>query len=317
VAAAAVAAGVALLAGGGELLVRGAVGLARRWGVAPAVIGLTVVAFGTSVPELSVSLLAALGGQPDIAVGNVVGSNIFNTAVIIGICALFTPIAVHMSAVRLEWPVAFVAAAFALLLARDGMFDRLEGGFLLTGLVAFSAYMLRIARTDVTREDSDEMQTALDGLAPNVAAARVAVDAGRILGGLIALTIGARFLLGGGSTLAALAGVSERVVGLTVAAAGTSLPELATSLVAARRGQADVALANVLGSNIFNIVGILGTVTLVTPQTVHPSIASNDLWWMVGSVVVLLPIMMTGRRIGRGEGVLLLGLYAIYLVTLR
>jgi cation:H+ antiporter len=316
VAIAAVVAGVGLLAGGGEVLVRGAVALARALGVSTAVIGLTVVAAGTSMPELSVSLLAAIGHQPDIAIGNIVGSNIFNIAVILGLAALFLPLVVHMSAVRLEWPVMFVTTVLFLLLARDGAITRPEGGCFLVLFVAFTAYVLRVARAEVTPADEAELDAALEHLTPRSKTRRVTRDLLSVVGGLAMLALGARVLILGGTTIAEALGVSQRLIGLTVAAAGTSLPELSASLVAARRGQADLALANVLGSNIFNILVIVGAVSLVTPQVVNPRFVAGDGWWMLGVALLLLPLMLTGRRITRREGVVLLLVYGAYLVSL-
>jgi len=312
----AVAVGIGLLAGGGEVLVRGAVSLARALGISTAVIGLTVVAAGTSMPELSVSLMAAIGHHPDIAVGNIVGSNIFNTTVILGLAALFLPLVVHMSAVRLEWPVMFVTAALFLLLARDGAIDRLEGAFFLVLFLVFTGYVLRVARTEVTAADEAEIGAALERLAPRARARRLLLDSLAVVGGLVMLAGGARVLILGGTVIADALGVSQRIIGLTVAAAGTSLPELTTSLVAARRGQADIALANVLGSNIFNVLAIVGAVSVVTPQIVNPRFIASDDWWMVGVSLLLLPLMLTGRRITRREGVLLLLVYGAYLVSL-
>jgi cation:H+ antiporter len=313
----AVTGGIALLTGGGELLVRGAVSLAQRLRVSTAIIGLTIVAIGTSMPEMSVSLLAAAGGQPDIAVGNVVGSNIFNVAAILGLAAAIRPLTVHMSAVRLEWPFMFVTMAVALLLARDGAVDRLEGAFLLVSFTVFTAFMVRIARREVSAKDVDEIRAAVAGFAPTAVVSPTLRDVASVVAGVALLAGGARALIAGGTTLADIVGISERVVGLTVAAVGTSLPELAASLIAARRGQADIALANVLGSNIFNVLGVLGTVSVITPQAVHRSIITSDLWWMVGTSLLLFPLMLSGRRVGRGEGIVLLAVYGVYLSTLR
>jgi cation:H+ antiporter len=313
----AVTGGIALLTGGGELLVRGAVSLAQRLRVSTAIIGLTIVAIGASMPEMSVSLLAAAGGQPDIAVGNVDGSNIFNVAAILGLAAAIRPLTVHMSAVRLEWPFMFVTMAVALLLARDGAVDRLEGAFLLVSFTVFTAFMVRIARREVSAKDVDEIRAAVAGFAPTAVVSPTLRDVASVVAGVALLAGGARALIAGGTTLADIVGISERVVGLTVAAVGTSLPELAASLIAARRGQADIALANVLGSNIFNVLGVLGTVSVITPQAVHRSIITSDLWWMVGTSLLLFPLMLSGRRVGRGEGIVLLAVYGVYLSTLR
>ncbi len=305
--------GIGVLTAGGEALVRGAVSLAKLLRVSTAVIGLTIVAMGTSMPELAVSLLAGLEGRADIAVGNVVGSNIFNIAVIVGVSALIVPLVVHMTAVRLEWPFMFVTSFLFLLLARDGVIDHLEGAFFLTGLAGFTAWMIRVARTEIQPADAAELEKAVTPLLVRAGRRQALRDVGFVVLGLVLLVAGARVLVHGAVTLADLAGLSERTIGLTIVAAGTSMPELATSLVAARRKQPDIALANVIGSNIFNIAGILGLVSVITPQAVHPQIVTSDNWWMVGAALLLLPFMRTGMRISRREGLVLLGGYAVYL----
>lgn len=308
--------GVALLAAGGDILVRGSVSLARLLKVSTAVIGLTIVAMGTSMPELAVSLLAALEGRSDIAVANVVGSNIFNVAVILGAAALALPLVVHVTAVRLEWPFMFVTSFIFLLLVRDGLLDRLEGGFLLVGFAGFTAYMVRLARREVTPPESAELEAGFATKLTRPRAHQAALDVGLVVLGLGLLVAGGQVLVRGAVTIAELAGMSERVIGLTIVAAGTSMPELATSIIAARRGQADIALANIIGSNIFNIAGILGIVALVRPQHVNPQIIASDAWWMVGTALILWPLMRSGMKIGRLEGLLLLAGYGVYLTLL-
>ncbi len=309
-------AGIGLLGGGGELLVRGAASLARLARVTPAVIGLTIVAMGTSLPELVVSVIAGLRGQPDVAMGNVVGSNLFNVGVIVGIAALLLPLVVHGTAVRHEWPFMFVASCVALLLARDGLVDRLEGGFFVVSLALFTVFVVRLARTQVQDEEVAELEQEVAALTLQGRLRGVAVDLGLIAIGMGLLVVGARLLVEGAVTAAEYAGLSARVIGLTVVAAGTSLPELATSAVAARRGRADIALANVIGSNIFNILGILGIAALVRPLTVAPALIRSDLWWMLGFSFVLYPMMRRGMRISRGEGALLLAGYGVYIALL-
>ena len=309
-------AGIVLLAGGGELLVRGAASLARLARVTPAVIGLTIVAMGTSLPELVVSLVAGLRGQPDLALGNVVGSNIFNVGVIIGVAALVLPLVVHGNAVRLEWPFMFVASCVALLLARDGVVDRLEGGFFVIALVLFTLFVVRLARTQMRAEEALELEQEVVALALTGRLRGAVVDLGLIGIGMGLLVAGAQLLVEGAVSVAEHAGVSQRVIGLTIVAAGTSLPELATSLVAALRRHADIALANVIGSNIFNVLGILGVAALVRPLTVAPGLVQSDLWWMLGFSLVLYPMMLRGMRISRVEGGILLAGYAIYLARL-
>jgi cation:H+ antiporter len=308
--------GLVLLAGGGELLIRGAVLLARLAGLTAAVIGLTVVAAGTSLPELTVSVLAALRGEPDLAVGNVVGSNIFNVTAALGLTALVSPLVVRGAAIRLEWPVMFVASAVCVVLMRDSLLDRLEAGFLLVSLVAFIAYTVRIARREVTAEERGEF---VEEVRERVPPGRRR-DTGRAVVtlslGIVVLVIGGRFLVEGAVGLARLAGMSERVIGLTVVAAGTGMPELATSLVAAARRQSDVAVANMIGSNVFNLLGILGVTALVTPIRFSPALGGGDMWWMLGTALLLFPVLWRGRRIDRWEGAVLVSAYALYLATL-
>lgn len=309
-------AGGALLTGGGEALVRGAVSLARLARVSTAVIGLTIVAAGTSMPELAVSLLAALEGRGDIAMGNVVGSNIFNVAVIVGVSALFVPLTVHMTAVKIEWPFMIAATFLCLLLARDHLIDQTEAIFFVVALFAFTTYMIRLARREVTAREQEQFTDLVETKTVRSATAQAAIDVGLVLLGVLLLVAGARIFVHGATRIAELAGWSERLIGLTIVAAGTSMPELATSIVAARRKQPDIALANVIGSNIFNILGILGTVALVTPQAVHERIAASDMWWMFGTSLVLFPLMRTGFRVTRWEGMLLLAAYVVYVTVL-
>jgi cation:H+ antiporter len=203
-----VGAGILLLGGGGELLVRGAISLARIARVPPAVIGLTIVAMGTSLPELVVSLVAGVGGQPDVAVGNVVGSNIFNVGVIVGFAALLLPLAVRGNAVRLEWPFMFVTSFLALLLARDGLVDRLEGGFFAVSLALFTTYVVRLARTQVRAEEARALEREVDALSAKGRMRGAVVDLGLVAIGLAVLVVGARVLVGGAVAIAEQAGVS-------------------------------------------------------------------------------------------------------------
>ncbi len=312
--------GLTLLAGGGEALVRAATRIARVLGVTPAVIGLTVVAMGTSVPELVVSLFAALRGQPEIAISNVVGSNIFNIAAALGITALITPLPVHGNAVKLEWPFMFAASLACLIIARDGVVDRLEGGAFLIALALFIAYTVRIARRDV---DADEIQEFSDEVASRdfdgddaTTRPRLRVTLGVLAAGIVGLVIGGRFLVDGAVDIARIAGMTERQIGLTVVAGGTGAPELATSVMAALRGRTDVAVANMIGSNIFNVLGILGMTALITPVAVSAAIISSDMWWMIGMSVLLLPLLHSGLRLTRIEGGVLLSSYVLYLALL-
>lgn len=308
--------GLALLAGGGEALVRGATTVARIAGLTPAVIGLTVVAAGTSLPELVVSIMAALHGTPDIAVGNVIGSNIFNVGMVLGAAALVAPLVVHGAAVRLEWPVMFLASWIGFLLMRDHSLDRLEGGFFVVSLVVFTAYSVYIARHEVSREEHTDYASETDTRSLHPRRRELGLSILAVVLGSGLLVLGGKYLVDGSVAIARYAGMTERVIGLTIVAAGTSAPELAASLVAAYRGRTDLALANIIGSNIFNILGILGVTALLHPIPVAAGIVQTDAWWMLGFAVVLLPMMWTGRRISRPEGGLLLAGYGLYLLTL-
>jgi cation:H+ antiporter len=312
-----VALGLLLLTGGGEALVRGATSMAKLAGLTPAVIGLTVVAMGTSLPELVVSVIAAVRGQPDIAVGNIVGSNIFNIAVVLGVTALILPLPVRGGVVRLEWPVMLAVSLLLVVVVRDRLLDRAEGAFFLLLFAIFTAYVVHLARREVTAMERAELTEEVEQRSLHPRRGReIVVSTGSVAIGIALLVAGGHALVEGASALARLAGMSERVIGLTVVAAGTSAPELATSLVAAWRRETDVAVANVVGSNIFNILGILGITALVGRTPVSDAIVATDLWWMVGTALLLFPIMWSGRRIGRIEGALLVAVYVAYTVLL-
>jgi cation:H+ antiporter len=311
-----VVAGLALLAGGGDVLIRGAVSLARLAGLTTAVIGLTVVAMGTSLPELSVSLLAALRGQPDINVGNVVGSNIFNLVAILGASAVVRPIPIHGTAVRVDWPVVLVTSAVMLVVIRDGLVDRLEGGVFVLGLASFVAFSVWLARREVKNAEALELRETVKALTVPAAWRDIGISVALVVAGIGALLAGGRLLVDGAVGLARIAGLSERVIGLTIVAAGTSAPELAASIAAARKGHSDIAVANLLGSNVFNILGILGVTALVTPIPVSPAIIRSDAWWMLGTAAALFPLMRVGRNISRAEGAILCGVYLVYVALL-
>lgn len=311
--------GLALLTAGGEALVRGATVVARVAGVSPAVIGLTVVAMGTSLPELTVSVLAASRGEPDLAVANVVGSNIFNVTGILGITALVSVLPVHGAAVRLEWPFMFAASVGALLAMWNGTIGRAEGAVGLVALAVFTAYVVHIARREVKGAERDQIAAVaaehdIPGSAAGAPQLRRAL--GLLAVGLVLLVLGGRWLVDGAIGIARLAGLTERVIGLTVVAAGTGAPELATSLVAARRGRTDVAVANMIGSSIFNLLGILGFAAVLTPLPVAPALVATDGWWMVGTTLVLLPLLRSGMRLTRVEGALLVAIYVAYVALL-
>lgn len=322
--------GAALLVAGAELLVRGAARIAAAAGISPLIIGLTVVAFGTSAPELAVSLGATFAGEPDIAVGNVVGSNIFNVLFILGVSALIVPLAVQQQVVRFELPIMLAVSVALLLVALDGSIGRLEGALLFGGLIGYLVYLARQGGVAVVPErpgtGGHTTMTAGAGLDANPAADAAAMASPArgfnttvasvllALFGLVLLVAGSRFFVNGAVALATMLGVSQAVIGLTIIAAGTSLPELATSVLAGIRGERDIAVGNVVGSNIFNILGILGLCGLLGTEalSVDVTMLRFDIPVMVAVAVITLPILFTGYRISRLEGGLFLGYYVVY-----
>lgn len=292
-------AGFAGLLLGGEMLVRGAVAVAERLRISPIVIGVTLVGFGTSTPELLTSVQAALAGAPGIALGNVVGSNIVNILLILGAAAAIRPIAVGGAAFRRDGAVLALATVLCLAVVLMGELGRAAGLVFLAGLVA---YVIFAIRTGAAVEPE-----------PDAAPLGMGVASVLFVAGLAITIVGARALVFGAVDLATAFGVSEAVVGLTVVAVGTSLPELVTSLVAARKGQSDLAFGNIVGSNIFNVLGILGVTALVQPLAVPPEIAAFDIWVMVAATVALVWAAVSGWRITRGEGTAFVLAYVAYL----
>ncbi|MCK6370880.1 MAG: calcium/sodium antiporter [Gammaproteobacteria bacterium] len=359
-------AGFALLAAGGELLVRGASRLATVFGIAPLVIGLTVVAFGTSAPELAVSLKAGLDGKPDIAVGNVVGSNIFNVLVILGACALILPLTVSRQLVRREVPVMIGVSLLLAGLVLDGRIGFGDGALLVGGLIGYTSWLIVESRRDTAAAGAGPVSisviagralpwsagatvaltlagagyalgwidTAVAGLLAAGAlsflagtifgrsgASRggdLAHQAGFVIAGLGTLILGASWLVDAATAIARGLGVSDLVIGLTIVAAGTSLPEVATSIVATLRGERDIAIGNVVGSNIFNILLILGLAALVTPGglPVSAAVLSFDLPIMIAVALACLPVFFSGFAVARWEGALFIASYAAYLTVL-
>jgi cation:H+ antiporter len=308
-----VAVGVALLGFGADILVRGAVGLATLARISSAVIGLTIVAMGTSLPELTVGVTAALKGASDIGVGNIVGVNVFNVCVVLGVSAVIQPMRVHGNAVRLEWPFMFLGTFLLFLLARDGWLDRVEGAFFVTALLLFTIYVVRIGRTEVRGEEERDLEELVHLKTFGDRLRRVRPAVGLIVGGILLLILGGEVLMRGALALARTAGLTERLIGLTVVAFGTGTPEVATAIMAARRGQSELALGNVIGSNIVNILGILGITALIAPLRLEPAAVSRDIPWMLGFSLVLLPIMRRHSVIDRNEGAVLLVAYLGYL----
>lgn len=305
-----IAIALALLFAGAESLVKGSASLALRVGLSQLMVGLTVVAFGTSSPELVVSLKAALSQQGDLAVGNVVGSNTFNIAVILGLTALVCPIAVRRQIIRVDAPIALLVAVALLLSMLDDVLGRIGGALLFAGIIAYTLMNLAIAR----RQGGESSPEAADAAVQPVSR-HLWIDLVLIVGGLAVLVFGSRLLVEHSVSLAQELGISEAVIGLTIVAAGTSMPELATSLVAAVRQRADIAIGNVVGSNVFNILGILGLASIVSPISA-PGISSTDYLVMVAFSALMIPLLYTGRFLHRLEGGFLLALYGVYLFTM-
>ena len=295
--------GLALLVAGAELLVRCAVRMAANLKVRPLLIGLTLVAVGSSAPQLTVSLQAALNDTADIAVGSVIGSNIFNILVTLGLSALIIPLRVSRQLVRLDIPLMILASGLVFALALNKQLDRLDGAVLLGGLLVYLALLLRQSRHSGHHHPRHDLPRTswLHNLVLMLAA-------------LLLLGLAGHLLLGAAVTLATELGLSERIIGLTIIAVSTSLPQLATSLIAAFRGQREIAVGNVIGSNVFNLLGVLGLTALVAPAplSVSPNALAFDLPVMLGVAALCLPVFYTGYRVTRGEGLLFLGLYLAY-----
>ncbi len=304
-------AGLVLLVVGAEALVRGSSRFAAALGVTPLVIGLTLVAYGTSAPEMAVSVQAALRGRPAIALGNVIGSNIFNVLAILGLSALIQPLVVHRTLVRRDVPVMIAVSVLMYVMALDGMLGRFDGAVLLLGAVAYTWATIRTAR----HHPEDVPPVALPGATRRGFAARQILLA---LAGLALLVLGSRWLVEGATAIARALSVSEMVIGLTIVAAGTSLPELATSMLATMRGHRDIAVGNVVGSNIFNLVGILGVAALLAPDGIEVPRQSLrfDVPLAVAAAVACLPVFISGLQISRLEGLLFLGCFVGYLLVL-
>lgn len=309
-----VAGGLVLLAVGGELLVRGSVGMATRMGISPLLAGLTIVGFGTSAPELATSVQAALAGSPGIAIGNVLGSNIANTLLILGISALILPLPVNPASFQRD----SIAMGGAAVLCTGAVMTGMIGPVIGAGLVACLAGYLWWAYKSESQvpcpEGARHEHEAEDRPPPPNTGPVILV--GMIIAGLAAAIFGAGWLVDGAVVLASAAGLSESVIGLTVVAIGTSLPELIACVVAVLRKHADVALGNVVGSNIYNILGILGITAMVEPIAIPPEVARFDVWVMLGVTALLLVQLRSGWKLSRAEGGLLFALYAAYTVFL-
>jgi len=304
------AAGLVLLLGGGEALVRGAVAVAHRLGVSPVVAGLVIVGFGTSSPELVTSLTAALADAPALAVGNVIGSNICNVLLILGVTAVLFPVDIDRRAFTRDGSVLAVATALAVAVVLVGTVARPVGLVLVAAVVAYVVYTYRAERRAHGPAETVYSEEAELKSGPTLG---LWAGLGFALAGLVAVVVGADLLVDAATTLARAAGVSEAVIGLTLVALGTSLPELATAVVAGLKKQTEVAFGNVVGSNIFNILFILGTTATVQPLAFPAEIVRFDIWVMAAATVAMIVAVVTGFRITRREGAALLVAYVVYI----
>jgi K+-dependent Na+/Ca+ exchanger-like protein len=308
--------GILLLVAGGEVLLRGAVGMATLLRLTPAVIGLTVVAAGTSVPELAVSGIAATQGKAEIAVANVIGSNIFNITVIIGLCVLIQPLAITSNTIKLEYPVLMLVTLLCLVIAQDGEINRLDAALCLAVYVGFTAYLVSLVRGQVTESEAQELEAEVQQHTGNQGQISALASVALVAAGAALLAGGAHATVTGAVGLARLLGWSERIIGLTIVSIGTGLPEVVASVVSSLRGRGDVAIGNIIGSNLFNILCILGISAMFAPLPVQPGIIASDAWWMLGVTMLLFVAMLSGLRLNRWEGGLLLLVYGVYLGVL-
>ena len=297
--------GVVLVIWGADRMTDGAVSIAQRLKIPKIVIGLTIVAMGTSAPEFFVSLMSALKGTPDLAVGNVVGSNIFNTLLIVGVAAMVTPIVISRSTVRKDMPWSMLAAILLTVMCLDSVISRWDAFVLFVLFCTFIGYNLREARKGKAQPDEEEEGKAM----------RPILAVGLVLLGLGCLVLGSNVFVDSATRVAQQLGVSEAVIGLTIVAGGTSLPELATSVVAARKGQSAIAIGNVIGSNVFNVLMIIGITGLVKPMNIN-GITNVDLGVMTGSMVLVWLFSYTKFKVERWEGAVLTGIFTAYMCWL-
>jgi cation:H+ antiporter len=311
-------AGLVALVVGADLLVRGASRLALSFGISPLVVGLTIVAFGTSAPEMAVSVNAVLDGKGDLSIGNVVGSNIFNVLFILGISALITPLLVHMQLIRQEVPIMLGASLLLVVLSLDGRLSMGDGGLLFVLVVAYTAFLIVQSRRE-SAADRAEAWPEGEASPPGGWDSKLPVQLALIVAGLVGLVMGSEWLVNASVSFAKALGVSDLVIGLTIVAAGTSLPEVATSIMAAIKGERDIAVGNVVGSCTFNILACLGLSGLVSGSAglvVADTVLHFDIWVMLATALACLPVFVTGREIARWEGGIFLLYYVAYVAFL-
>nr|WP_299202047.1 calcium/sodium antiporter [uncultured Brumimicrobium sp.] len=303
--------GLILLIAGGEFLVKGAVGISVKAKLSKLVIGMTVVSFGTSSPELLVSLQSASEGLPEIAIGNVIGSNIANLALVLGVTVLIFPMPVARNTIKYDWPMMMLASLLFFVFAYDLMIQRWEGLILFFLLVIFIIFIIMKSRKSQVVE-MDEIP-GIEDLTQKISVWKNILY---LLIGLLGLYFGSNWLISGAKSLALEVGLSNHVIGITIVAFGTSVPELATSVVAAYKKETDISVGNLIGSNIFNIMAVLGLTAIVKPIGVEENVLSWDILWMIGFALLLLPMMVFKRKVGRFSGFILLGLYIFYIISL-
>ncbi|MEZ7886594.1 MAG: cation:H+ antiporter [Saprospiraceae bacterium] len=299
--------GLAVLIFGGDLLVKGASGIALKLNMDPMVVGLTVVSLGTSAPELVVSIKSALNGNPDIAMGNVVGSNIANLGLVLAITAIVFPIAVNRKVLRIDWPVMVFFAALAFIFGLDNLITRFEGGVLLVTLVV---YIYKLLQRGKSHPDNGDIEIDTDAEKESMMKLILL-----LFGGMVALYLGSEWFLGGAIDIGRSFNLSESVIGVTIVAFGTSAPELAASVIAAYRKETDIALGNLLGSNIFNIGAVLGTTSIISPLVIDAKIMNIDILWMLGIAVILFPLMVFKKKLSLLSGIILFSLYCIFIYS--
>ncbi|HIP36471.1 MAG TPA: calcium/sodium antiporter [Crocinitomix sp.] len=306
--------GLATLIVGGEFLVKGAIGIAKHFHISTLVIGMTVISFGTSAPELIVSIKAALSGNPEIAIGNVVGSNIANIALVLGITVMIFPIVVDRNSKVLDWPMMMLSSilffVFSIYFGANYTITRIEGAILFGLLVGFIYYLISNSRKK-NKQSIAESDLEIEKVDSNVWKSILYLTIG-----LVGLYFGADWLLNSAVEIAISLGMSKSVVGLTIVAFGTSVPELVTSAVAAFKKETDISIGNLIGSNIFNIMAVIGITAMVRPINVDSKVISNDMLWMLIISFMLLPLMLIGKKLGRGKGFILFATYVVYILLI-
>lgn len=303
--------GLIVLIVGGDYLVKGSSSIALRLHLSPLVVGLTIVAFGTSAPELLISIQSALKGSPDIAMGNVVGSNICNLALVLGLTAVINPVKVKTNSMKIDWPMTMGSSLLLYLIVREGRIVAYEGILFIVILLLYLFFIIRQSRKNIKATNKILNKDEI----PDTPAKQIWKDIVFILIGCVGLYFGSEWFVNSAKDLALNLGVEERVVGLTIVALGTSLPELSTAAVASYKGHTDLAIGNLMGSNIFNILSILGITSIIHEIPVHIDILNKDIIWMLLVTLIILPLMITRREVGRVDGFILMAIYVIYVYT--